>query len=266
MYKVKYAHLHPPLTARVYAEEKINYPSEQEGVKAAKRALHQLYGAYIQDNANKKAAVLMNGINGPGDMEQLTAIMRLHTSTKERLPYLTQFYATVNEAITKAYRLTVTRILDIGCGYNPFSIPWMPRNWALDAYYAYDADLSAAALHNRFLQLLGLPPLAGCMDLAVATPLETVDIALLCKLLPVLETQSKGRGFQLINELDARYIVVTFPVKSLGGREKGMKEHYSQKFETEMEHTNNRLLLHKTVIGNELLYILENNNPTLRLT
>ena len=48
---------------------------------------------------------------------------------------------------------------------------------------------------------------------------------------PTLERQEPGSTLRLVEQLRASHVVVSFAIKSLGGREKGMAQHYQQQFE-----------------------------------
>ena len=89
------------------------------------------------------------------------------------------------------------------------------------------------------------------------TPTESVDLALLCKLIPVIEAEKPGRGFGLANSLDADALVITFPLKSLSGKEKGMYGNYSATFEKSLSEgkLSNFRLINSGRIGNELVYV-----------
>jgi len=245
----KYASVFPPLISRLIEEE--IHKKAPDSIKAAKTKLHQIYGAYTQDNAHKKAARLLDGLADP--ITTAKAILSLHASTKERLPYYADFYDFILGHVGRA-----ESILDIGCGYNPFSIPLIPALTKLQAYHAYDIDTWVADLLNRFFACLGLPTAAKCADLAVDIPQETADIALMCKLLPVLESQSPGSGYRLARGLNVRYLLITYPLKSLGGREKGMAKHYSAAFSQALQdgELGKFSLVDERQVGNEMLYIL----------
>ena len=333
----KYSAVYRPLVERLQAEAEKSHKKSPEIIKAVKTKLHQLYGAYTQDNAHKKAAAIISTLeaetnlhilcpsldlsrnatapslrgaerrSNPGssykkpldcfanarkdggpagqhssapDLRQLseaktaaTALLSLHASTKERLPHYTQFYQFII-----SHTGPVETILDIGCGYNPFAIPFIqdgafphsisePREAhppsarsGLKSYHAYDIDIKTAALINRFFTCLRLPPLASCADLAVQTPSHQADLALMCKLIPVLEAQAPGSGFKLARELNARYLLITYPLKSLGGREKGMAKHYTANFEKAMAagELGKFSLTAQTQAGDEILYLLIN--------
>ena len=92
------------------------------------------------------------------------------------------------------------------------------------------------------------------------TPPEQADIAFMLKLLPVLEAQSTGSGFRLARDLNVRHLVITYPLKSLGGREKGMARHYSVAFETALAEgqLGKFSLVCQRQIGPEMLYFLAN--------
>jgi 16S rRNA (guanine(1405)-N(7))-methyltransferase len=258
----KYANLHPPLVARIAAEES----KQKDPEKAVKTRLHRLYGAYTQPNAHKKAGAVLDAweASGAASPAPTEALLRLHASTRERLPYYTELYAFIlNHTDPPA------SILDVGCGFNPFSLPilfsLMPVN-RLHTYHAYDIDVQQAALLNRFFIRHSLPPTAGCLDLAVQTPDVEVDLALMFKLLPVLEAQSPAvsgtaaGGFRLASRLKARHLAITYPLKSLGGNEKGMERNYRHAFETALNagQLSPFTLLTEKRIGTEWVYILRN--------
>ena len=59
---------------------------------------------------------------------------------------------------------------------------------------------------------------------------KNYDVVFLFKALPVLEQQEKGISKKILNNLKFNYAVVTFPVKSINGQEKGMKRYYEKSF------------------------------------
>jgi 16S rRNA (guanine(1405)-N(7))-methyltransferase len=151
-------------------------------------------------------------------------VLALHSSTRERLPILDEFYARVWQ-----YTGVPASILDLGCGLHPLSLPWMGLP-AGARYEAFDVDAAGIELVNRFLRLAGLEPLAEWRDVLARPPTSAADIALLLKASPSLERQEKGATARLIGALSARRIVVSFAIKSLCGRDKGMAHHYRGEF------------------------------------
>ena len=55
-----------------------------------------------------------------------------------------------------------------------------------------------------------------------------MDVVFLLKSLPCLEQQEKGFGARLLREANARFAVISFPARSIGGRDKGMVRHYER--------------------------------------
>ena len=236
----KYSGLYEPLLQRVCEEEYPKYYNHKEAIKSIKDTLHGMFGAYLSVDIFKKANKLM-------DTAETEKILQLHTSTKERYKYLADFYKFIFNATGQA-----ESVLDIGCGFNPFTLPYFPKLPA--KYYALDIDNRIAELNNRYLSHLGLPSLASCLDAITETPKACVDVAFLFKLLPLIERQSKGRAIDLLTGINAKHIVVTYPTKSLTGKKKGMTTFYAAAFEELINEKFN--IAAKEVIGDELIYII----------
>jgi 16S rRNA (guanine(1405)-N(7))-methyltransferase len=153
------------------------------------------------------------------------AVMRQHASTRERLPILEEFYTTTLAGIAPVHRL-----LDVACGFNPLAIPWMPL--APDAeYYACDIYEDLIAFVNEFFSLAGVRGRAEVADVATSLPrTPAVDVALLLKTLPCLEQTDRSASLRLLETIPAAHLLVSFPVRSLGGRQKGMIGHYEAHF------------------------------------
>ncbi len=60
--------------------------------------------------------------------------------------------------------------------------------------------------------------------------LAHADLALLLKAIPCLEQVDKEAGRRLLDQVRADYLLVSFPVHSLGGRSKGMPATYEEHF------------------------------------
>jgi 16S rRNA (guanine(1405)-N(7))-methyltransferase len=150
--------------------------------------------------------------------------MRAHASTRERLGILETFYSTIFSVLPP-----VRSVLDVACGLNPLAIPWMPLAPGA-AYYACDIYGDMVAFLNGFFQLAGITGQAQVCDLVSSPPRVRADLALALKVLPPLEQQARNAGRDLLRALDARHILVSFPSHSLGGRGKGMADHYEQGF------------------------------------
>jgi 16S rRNA (guanine(1405)-N(7))-methyltransferase len=78
--------------------------------------------------------------------------------------------------------------------------------------------------------LVGQPGEARADDILVHPPQTAVDVVLLLKTLPCLDQQEPGASARLLGGLQARVVVVSYPVRSLGGRQKGMIQTYRASF------------------------------------
>jgi 16S rRNA (guanine(1405)-N(7))-methyltransferase len=222
----KYRNLSPETLARVAAWALVRYRSDKEILKAAKRKLHQVYAAYLSPKAAARLAQLIAG------QQEVNVTCRealsYHASTTERLPILEELYGRIF-AVTGIPH----RVLDLACGLHPFGLPWMglPEN---SSYHAMDIDCELMARLGGFFSARGAF-VAECRDVLVRPPEEPADVAFLLKAVPCLEQQEKGASLRLLRALNVRHAVISFPVHSLGGRSKGMAEHYAAMAENLIE-------------------------------
>ena len=219
--------------------------------KATKRRLHQVYGAFEQDWDYDAAYRQLEEAYRVGTGSAIQAacgqVMEQHSSTRERLPILDEFYAAIFEITGQP-----SSILDAGCGLNPLALPWMELPEGA-RYVALDIDAARVDFLNRYLALAGHEPLARCQDILSQPPAERADVALLLKMSPTLERQGSGATLRLIEQLDADHVVVSYAVKSLGGREKGMLETYERQFR---ENVSDRdWTIEKLVFDSELVLV-----------
>jgi 16S rRNA (guanine(1405)-N(7))-methyltransferase len=207
----------------------------KQAIKAATKAtrarLHQVYAAYespvdyeraIRD---LEAAYAMPPTEaGAAVREACRTLLARHTSTRERLPILGRIYAEL-WAHTGVPRV----LLDLACGLNPLAVPFMGLGEGT-VYHGYDIDEERVAFLECALPLAGVDARMHLQDVLCAPPAEGGDVALLMKSSACLERQRAGATLELLDALRVRYVVVTFPVQSLGRRQKGMAEHYERTF------------------------------------
>lgn len=223
----KYRAICPGLIASL-GERELEKQSLREAVKAVKRKLHQVGGAYtVQPMRYATWLQELTVAHAQGE-EALRAtcrrIMAAHASSRERLPILDRFYA---EALAPLGPLH--SVLDVACGLNPLAAPWMPLAPGA-RYIAYDIYTDLMPFVQGFLGLLGLRGEALALDVLQDLPVhEAVDCALLLKAIPCLEQVDPTAGSRMLRQLPAQHLLVSFPVASLGGRHKGMPAHYEQR-------------------------------------
>lgn len=224
----RYRSLHPPLVLRVARAEAPGARSSAELVKRTKRALHQIFGAYLPTppRYERILAELPTGRDDADVRAALRRAMAQHASTRERLDHLGPFYAALAARVG-----TPRSVLDVACGLQPLALPW----WGLPEgaeIHAWDIDTALVAFVGAALGRLGYAAHAAAVDLLAppgAWPIT--EVALVLKTLPCLEQQAPGAGEALLAAIPAPRLVVSFPTRSLGGRAKGMGATYARRFE-----------------------------------
>ena len=225
---LKYGSVCQELITRVGEQELAKRRNLREAVKATKNKLHQVAGAYLESDLPYDA--WLQELRAAADPASFRGacrkIMEAHASTRERLPTLDEFYE-----IIWAGRPRVRSVLDLACGLNPLTLPWMPLAEGA-AYYAYDIYQDMADFLERFMGL----PLAKvrgetqARDVLLPGHWPRVDLALLLKAIPCLEQLDKAAGAKLLDGVQADYLLVSFPAHSLGRKEKGMVANYEAHF------------------------------------
>lgn len=248
----KYAQIAPSLVAHVAAEELEKRGEYKTALKAARTRLHQVTGAFLTPDINyAKWAVILKSIPSENAQEIRTfsqRMMRLHSSTAERLPYIDQFFRTCLAHISP-----INSVLDLACGLNPLALPWMPLAPGC-TYHACDVVLPMLAFLNEFLAASGVQGEAFPCDLSACVPQHEAQLAILLKTLPCLDQLDKSLGPRLLAELNVEHILVSYPIKSLGGKEKGMRRTYAQQFARLIEGTHFRV--REFDFPNEMVFLL----------
>ncbi|MBN1400505.1 MAG: 16S rRNA methyltransferase [Anaerolineae bacterium] len=244
----KYAHLAPAVIARVAQRELARREPADRGqrtlgqvrevVKAVKRELHRIGGAYLQSEPRyERWLEELRQARKSSDPERVREtcrrIMAQHASTRERLPMLEDLYTAMHQAFGP-----LGSVLDLACGLNPLAVPWMSLK-PQAVYHAYDMYDDLAAFLREALPLLGLRGHAESRDL-LALPesggaLPAAQVVLILKTLPCWEQPDPSAALRLLDMFDAlpdapRNLVISYPAHSLGRRDKGMVETYTRQF------------------------------------
>lgn len=222
----KYRSVDVAVQRHVGAQELAKGRSLKEAIKATKDKLHQVGGAFL---ANEMPyARWLGELQATPDAEARRAICRTvmahHASMRERLPFIAEFYAAIFADLPP-----ITSVLDLACGLHPLAAPWMPLAPGI-TYAAYDIYQPMMDFIMAALPLLGVQGAARSWDVTQPLPAATADLAFLLKAIPCLEQIDKSAGQRLLMEIQARYLVASFPCQSLGGKRKGMADFYEAHF------------------------------------
>lgn len=247
----KYRMIAPSLVRTLAMRELAARRNVKAAIKATKNKLHQIVGAYAEPRidvadwvrqlqahevpscttASEDALIQAALANphgahlGASFIRASLDLMARHASTRERLPIVHRFYAEILADLPP-----IRSVLDVGCGLNPLAIPWMPL--APDVvYHASDIDRTIVEFIAQYLALAGIAGSVEVRDQAAHPGGPPVDLALALKLLPVLEQIEHGAAARLLDALDAPFVLVSYPVQTLGGRRKGMGATYERQME-----------------------------------
>jgi 16S rRNA (guanine(1405)-N(7))-methyltransferase len=224
----KYKQVSPDLIQAIGRRELEIRPSWKEAVKATKSKLHQVAGAYQDKKINYDQALkLLQDTAGSPEafQDSCRQIMRRHLSTQERLPILDKFFIE-----TLAGSPPIRHVIDIACGLNPLARAWMP--FANDVQYAaYDIFADGMQFISDFMNIAGINGWGEVRDVLHQPPTQPVDLAMILKTLPILDQLGKTAAFTLLDALQARSLLISYPVASLGGRRKGMVSSYDSHFQ-----------------------------------
>lgn len=233
----KYSDVCPDTIRRVISECEGRYKKSKDMEKAVREKLHGITSAFNELGGDVQREVAELDTN---DDAALTEILKRHASTRERLPLsaMDALYAKIFEVTGQP-----NRILDLACGLNPVYL-----------LHRFDCDVVGVDISKSCVSLI---PNGVWGDLLCenAIPQERFHIALLFKILPLLERQKSGSAMDVMNRIDAEYLVVSFPTRTLGGRNVGMEDNYTAWMEAHMPE--NRTVAARFTTENELYYVLK---------
>ena len=231
----KYSDVCPDAVRRVISECEGRYRKPKDLEKAVRERLHGVTSAF--NDLGPGAAQAASCIS---DDESLADMLRRHASTRERLPLsaMDALYGRIFETTGRP-----ESVLDLACGLNPLYL-----------------------IHRFGCRVVGVDISKSCVDLIPegiwgdllcenAIPREQFHIALLFKILPLLERQRAGAAMDVMRAVNAKYLVASFPTRTMGGRNVGMEAHYSEWMEAHLPE--NRAVAARFATENELFYILE---------
>jgi len=225
----KYAVISPDLVRSIGEQELGKRRGLKEAVKATRNKLHQV-GSAFQETPIPYAQFLHEltelppQMTDPVTLSGLKRFMGYHASTRERLPILERIF---NEALASI--APIRSVLDIACGLNPLAIPWMPLSKTC-TYLALDIYSNMVDFLNQYFEKYALNGHAAVADVLQALPTQPVHLAMILKTLPCLEQINKLAGQQLLENIQAENMLVSFPAHGLAGRSKGMLQNYEAHF------------------------------------
>jgi 16S rRNA (guanine(1405)-N(7))-methyltransferase len=109
-------------------------------------------------------------------------------------------------------------------------MPWMPLQKDC-TYLACDVVEPQVNFLIAYFSLTSQTGSAFTCNLLQSIPQQKVQVALLLKLLPILDQVDPNASINLLDQVKADHLLISYPSRSLGGRSKGMKQTYVEHFE-----------------------------------
>lgn len=227
--KSKYRAIHPGLIESLIRSELAKGRREKETLKAVTTRLHQVGAAYFQEKPNYRVwSEQLKGLPTDIRSDEMKSfcleVMRSHNSTDERLPILKDFFDQTLASIAP-----VDSILDLACGLNPLALAWMPVTREL-RYHGCDIFSDMTGFLNDFFRHANQDGTFAPCDLTEMKFTDKAKVAFLLKTLPCLAQLEKGINTHLLEKIPAEHLLISYPVRSLGGRAKGMGKTYELQF------------------------------------
>jgi hypothetical protein len=214
---------HKPIAEKLRQSEysKFKRSKEHEAIiKKIRAELREVYGVFIQEDYKKRFGLLEELEKKPL-LENHNKILALHKSSKERLPYYSVVYKKIF-AITGTPR----KIIDFACGLNPLSYSYLGCK---PEYLACDLAEKDLEFIHAYFDIMKIKGATQRIDLIkdhdkLAGLSKDCDVAFLFKTLDSLETVQRNISGQILVQIKAKFAVVSFATKSLGGKKTIRKE------------------------------------------
>ncbi len=194
-------------------KRKVNLEKKSERkkfIKEVRSILHDVHGVFKKSKYAKKSK-LLNELKDLDDLETHDKILGLHRSTKERLPYYSIVYKGIFSITGKP-----KAILDLGCGLNPVSLPYMGLKDV--TYYASELTEEDTKFVQDYFDKVKTKAHTFQMDLTRIDKLPAADVCFMFKLLDSLEALKWNITKTILERTNAKWLVVSFPLKTLGGK------------------------------------------------
>lgn len=215
----------------------------KSAVAAARKAVYFSLRRYRQDEpalleAIARLETLVPRTDPEAASRAINDILHCHVSTAERLPHFEQLQEQLVGRISSA-----ASIVDVGAGVFPLLIPW-DRLPALRTYLALDRDAAAtravqacaAWSADGLLTARHWNAAEGWQVVLDAAGVERFDLALLLKLVPVVQRREPGLVATL-GSVPARRLIVSgsreamVKRRSIADREAGLLTAFARRFD-----------------------------------
>jgi 16S rRNA (guanine(1405)-N(7))-methyltransferase len=231
---------------KAFQEKRIRSKEYKEVIKKVREKLRLEYGMFSED-LSERDKILTESEKNKTITEKL---LKTHKSTKERIKIYPFIYQKIFSITGKP-----KTILDLGCGMNPVSYPYMKVK---AKYYASELNKKDCYFLKKYFKKMKIKGKAFPIDLKkpkLLNKIPKVDVCFLFKVLDTIEKKGHKLAEEIIKTVKAKWIVVSFATQKLGGRP--MKHAYRGWLERMLK----RLRYEFKIINekNEIFYIIKIN-------
>jgi len=210
-------------------------------VKKTRKTLHDVYGVF-NINTKNRVAILDKIKKNPKNKELHISLLETHRSSKERLDSYGEIYDKILDRGDQ-------KILDIGCGLNPVS--WIFMKHKPKEYTALELTRDDCDFLNNYFRAVNLNGKAIPTNLLKEIKFQKADVCFMFKVLDSLEEVKKNISKDLLKRINCKKIVVSFPLRTISGKERISKRKWFERLLTNFE---------KFEIRNEIFYIIHKEN------
>ena len=244
--KKEFRKLSDDLVSRVLVKVSEKYDvtekkDQKKIVKETRAKLRELYSAFRMRNFTKKNKFL-EVMEDWENKEICKKILQVHLSTRERVDHYEELYEKIKKYVD------FKSVLDVGCGLNVFSMPWMGR---VD-YYGIDVNEEDVEFCNDYLEKFGLRGGVRWGDVLSFDRFLKAQVCFMFKVLEGFESLDRGITEKLLDKIESRYFVVSFATRSLGGG-KRISSRRLKWFEKIVEGQ----VLEKFELGDEIYFVVK---------
>lgn len=220
-YKLKYPKKFSILEEKNYNEKSKEFEEIKKAIRKKIRGVHGVFAKTpLSEQKRKKIISCLKNADSKKKQEIINKILESHQSTFERKNSYNALYSKILENYSNKNNLK--KILDLGCGYNPFSYQYLSL---APEYFAVDINKEDAEFIQEFFSLTKIKGKCVTLDLTEDKNMKIIDaesknsdICLALKLLDSLESKKRGASKTLLMNINSDLIVVSFALKTISGK------------------------------------------------
>lgn len=189
-------------------------------LKDLRQQIGVVYGSFLTSDFKKKEKILENS-----NEKELEEFLKLHKSTRERQDSYEIIYEKIFDWYNQNNKNSKQNIKigDFCCGLNPVSSTFF-QNYLKEnqSFGLVCSDLNPSDMNflNSFFKKYNIKGQAKAYDLSKGdfvkdNLFQNLDLAIFFKALDSLETLNRNISKQILEQIDSKNIIVSFPTKSL---------------------------------------------------